>query len=192
MVPSIAIIDRNPLSMDALGEILHELFPLADVLRFQSIDAYFSDGNRHYVLFFVSEDVMMANVDEFETLRKDTIVLCQGAGNAYKDAGFKVINVFQPVKDIVGDIINLVDTDEDTETRRQEESKIDLLSAREKEVLALMVKGLYNKEIADKLNISTATAIFHRNNVCDKLGTRSIGRLTVAALLANLVSIDEL
>ena len=37
-----------------------------------------------------------------------------------------------------------------------------LLSAREIEVLVLITKGLINKEIADKLNISLTTVITHR------------------------------
>lgn len=71
-------------------------------------------------------------------------------------------------------------------------NRTDVLSAREKEVLTLMVKGFYNKEIADKLNISVTTAIFHRNNICTKLGTRSMGRLTIFAVLSNLVKIDDI
>ena len=55
-----------------------------------------------------------------------------------------------------------------------------------------MIKGLINKEIAEKLNISVPTAIFHRNNVCDKLQTRSIGKLTVYAVLSGLIDISEI
>ena len=68
----------------------------------------------------------------------------------------------------------------------------DSLSTREKEVLILIVKGMLNKEIAEKLNISTPTAIFHRNNICDKLQTRSIGKLTVYAVLTGLIDISEI
>ena len=66
------------------------------------------------------------------------------------------------------------------------------LSQREKEVLALLVKGYINKEIADKLNISLTTAIFHRNNISEKLKTRSLGRLTIYAVLNNIVSLSEI
>jgi DNA-binding CsgD family transcriptional regulator len=66
------------------------------------------------------------------------------------------------------------------------------LSQREQEVLALMVKGHINKEIADLLNISLTTVIFHRNNISEKLQTRSIGRLTIYAVLNNIVSLSEI
>ena len=55
-----------------------------------------------------------------------------------------------------------------------------------------MIKGRVNKEIADELHISLSTVIFHRNNICDKLNTRSVGRLTIYAVLNNIVSIAEI
>jgi DNA-binding CsgD family transcriptional regulator len=67
-----------------------------------------------------------------------------------------------------------------------------LLSARECDVLALVVKGHINKEIADILNISLATVVFHRNNISEKLQTRSIGRQTIYAVLNNIVSLTDI
>ena len=75
---------------------------------------------------------------------------------------------------------------------RKNSDEVSLLSQREKEVLALLVKGYINKEIADKLNISLTTAIFHRNNISEKLKTRSLGRLTIYAVLNNIVSLSDI
>ena len=72
----------------------------------------------------------------------------------------------------------------------KEESE--LLSQREKEVLALIIKGFINKEIADKLNISTPTVIFHRRNIMEKIGSKSIGRLTIYAVMNGIVDVKEL
>ena len=55
-----------------------------------------------------------------------------------------------------------------------------------------MIKGLINKEIAQELQISTATVIFHRNNICEKLQTRSIGKLTIFAVLSGIIDINEI
>ena len=58
--------------------------------------------------------------------------------------------------------------------------------------LRLMVKGMINKEMAETLGISATTVIFHRNNICDKLGTRSIGKLTIFAVLSGIIDINEI
>ena len=57
------------------------------------------------------------------------------------------------------------------------------LSPREIEVLVLITKGLINKEIADKLNISLTTVISHRKNITEKLGLKSVSSLTVYAIM---------
>jgi len=44
------------------------------------------------------------------------------------------------------------------------------LTAREKEVLALLAEGAGNKEIAAKLSISENTAKFHVSSILGKLG----------------------
>jgi NarL family two-component system response regulator LiaR len=47
------------------------------------------------------------------------------------------------------------------------------LTSRELEVLALMAQGLNNREIGEKLFISSATVKNHVSNILDKLGTTS-------------------
>lgn len=42
------------------------------------------------------------------------------------------------------------------------------LSAREKEILVCVARGMINKEIADHLNISIHTVITHRKNIVHK------------------------
>jgi DNA-binding NarL/FixJ family response regulator len=61
------------------------------------------------------------------------------------------------------------------------------LSERERDVLVLVAKGLANKEIADRLNISIHTVITHRKNIAHKTGIKSVAGLTVYALLNNLL-----
>jgi DNA-binding NarL/FixJ family response regulator len=56
-----------------------------------------------------------------------------------------------------------------------EESSAPLLSARESEVLAELIQGKDNQEIADRLGISERTVRFHLRNIYDKLGVRGRG-----------------
>lgn len=65
------------------------------------------------------------------------------------------------------------------------------LTQREKDVLVLVAKGLMNKEIADKLNLSVHTVITHRKNISHKTDIKSVAGLTVYALLNNLIDKDE-
>ncbi len=57
------------------------------------------------------------------------------------------------------------------------------LSAREKEVLRLLVAGKINKEIADELCISINTVITHRKNITAKTGIKSVSGLSIYALM---------
>lgn len=64
------------------------------------------------------------------------------------------------------------------------------LSDRETEVLKLLVTGLSNKEIADRLNISSHTVITHRKNISQKTGIKSVSGLTVYAVVKGILSIE--
>ena len=48
------------------------------------------------------------------------------------------------------------------------------LSAREREVMALIVKGLHNRRIAEELGISPRTVEVHKARVLEKLGVRNV------------------
>jgi FixJ family two-component response regulator len=51
------------------------------------------------------------------------------------------------------------------------------LSAREREVMALMVEGLHNRRIAEELGISPRTVEVHKARVLEKLGVRNVVEL---------------
>jgi NarL family two-component system response regulator LiaR len=61
------------------------------------------------------------------------------------------------------------------------------LTAREHEVLALMVEGLNNNQIADRLVVSVSTAKFHVSSILSKLGVGSRTEAVAVALQNNLV-----
>jgi FixJ family two-component response regulator len=55
------------------------------------------------------------------------------------------------------------------------------LTAREKEVMAYVTKGLMNKQIAGELGLSEITVKIHRGHVMRKMGVRSLADLVRAA-----------
>lgn len=61
------------------------------------------------------------------------------------------------------------------------------LTPREREVLALMVEGLSNSEIGDRLTTSVSTVKFHVSNILSKLGVKSRVKAATIALQNNLV-----
>ncbi len=74
-----------------------------------------------------------------------------------------------------------------TSERDQSEQNKNELSIREQEILVCVAKGMLNKEIADKFNISIHTVITHRKNITKKTGIKTVAGLTVYALLNNLI-----
>lgn len=65
------------------------------------------------------------------------------------------------------------------------------LSTREKEIISLVVKGLTNQEIADKLFLSIHTVITHRRNIARKLEIHSATGLTIYAIVNKIIDIED-
>ncbi|MBN1650360.1 MAG: response regulator transcription factor [Bacteroidales bacterium] len=66
-----------------------------------------------------------------------------------------------------------------------------VLSDRELDIVREVASGFTNKEIADKLFISTHTVITHRKNITRKLGIKTVSGLTVYALLNKLIKMGD-
>jgi two-component system response regulator NreC len=62
------------------------------------------------------------------------------------------------------------------------------LSAREREVLKLLVQGNKNALIAEQLKISSKTVEAHRSNLMKKLGIKTIAVLAKYAIQAEIIS----
>ena len=67
----------------------------------------------------------------------------------------------------------------------------DTLSQREKEIVICVVKGMTNKEIAEKLFLSIHTVITHRRNISKKLQIHSAAGLTIYAIVNKLVALSD-
>jgi len=73
--------------------------------------------------------------------------------------------------------------------RDQDNAKLELLTRREIEVLKLLAVGMYNKEIAIKLNISERTVKNHVSNIFKKIDVTDRTQAAVFAIKNNLVDI---
>ena len=80
-------------------------------------------------------------------------------------------------------------------TKKEEGDESDeqqTLSTREKEIVVCVVKGMTNREIADRLFLSTHTVITHRRNIARKLQVHSASALTVYAIVNKLVELKDI
>lgn len=75
-----------------------------------------------------------------------------------------------------------------TDYRRHVSNPVDLLTSREREVLAMIAEGKTNKEIANMLNLSVYTVESHRGSVMEKLNLHNTGDIVRFALRSGLIS----
>jgi FixJ family two-component response regulator len=61
------------------------------------------------------------------------------------------------------------------------QSRLDLLTPREREVMSLVTSGLLNKQIAAELELSEITVKLHRRHVLDKMQAESLANLVKMA-----------
>lgn len=71
--------------------------------------------------------------------------------------------------------------------RENKDAQIPVITRREKEVLQLIAEGLINKEIAEKLFISTTTVDTHRNSLLSKFDVKNTANLIKLAAQYNLI-----
>jgi FixJ family two-component response regulator len=64
---------------------------------------------------------------------------------------------------------------------------IETLSARELEILKIMMSGMLNKQIADKLNIAIQTVKHHRLSISEKLHVKSVPEISRIAENAGII-----
>lgn len=196
MMPQMAIICENTLSSMALRSLLSDMVSGIEVVCYNSVEEFRLSG-APVAHFFVSANILFHNAEMFQPYMRRTIVIVEGEASPFVQSGFHTIDATASEQHIVRSILKIHSMGHPSGQHpnmhgEAEQSTPQLLSARERDVLALVVKGYINKEIADALNISLATVIFHRNNISEKLQTRSIGRLTIYAVLNNIVQLSEI
>lgn len=189
------IIMENSLSAMALRSILVDITPASvEVVSYGSLAEYLANkGEAQAAHYFVSASTIFHNSDYFRPIMRRTIVFVEGEASTFVQSGFRTVDITSSEQNIVRSLLQMHQAGHPHGNHPATKSeRPQLLSARECDVLALVVKGYINKEIADKLNISLATVVFHRNNISEKLQTRSIGRQTIYAVLNNIVSLTDI
>ena len=199
MRPQLVIITENTLSAMALRSLLADIAQGIEVACYSSLDEYQNTEANAIPHFFVSADVVFHNPNFFREYVRRTIVITEGEAASFVQSGFRTIDARASEQVIARQVLSIHSAGhpsghqtDASGAHHQAANQQPLLSAREQEVLALLVRGYINKEIAKMLNISLTTVIYHRNNISEKLNTRSLGRLTIYAVLNNIVSLSDI
>lgn len=189
----IAIIENNTLTALGLRLILEELLPTAIIRVFPSFEALIDDTPDMYAHYFVSAQIYFEHSNYFLQRRPKAIVLATGEQPSLN--GVPTLSLCQPQEVLVKSIMQLRNHGHEMTHHPVPLSAQDSeheLSPREIEVLIQVTKGLINKEIAEKLNISLTTVISHRKNITEKLGIKSVAGLAVYAVMHGYIEPDRI
>ncbi|MDE6650251.1 MAG: LuxR C-terminal-related transcriptional regulator [Muribaculaceae bacterium] len=80
----------------------------------------------------------------------------------------------------------------DMKEGEEQDSLLESMTEREKDIVSCVARGMQNKEIAEKLFISINTVTTYRRNISAKLNIHSAAGLTVFAILHRLVDINDI
>lgn len=185
----IAIITPDTLSTVGLREMLKALCNQCIIRTFPDFGTFADDTPDMYTWYFISSQTYVLYNAFFQPRKAKTVILMHGVGGTAMPPGHHILNIFLPENKIKAELEKFISGDARFITPENGEKD---LSAREIEVLVLVSKGLINKEIAEKLNISLTTVITHRKNITEKLGIKSVSGLTMYAVMNGYIEADSI
>jgi DNA-binding NarL/FixJ family response regulator len=186
--PRVAIIDGNTLAALGLQQILQTVMPFMTVDVYGTVTELSANHADSYFHYFVSRDILLADRPFFEQRQRKTIILV-----THGDCPpFHTINITLPERQLILQLLQLEQHAHHGGRNLPVTQQPSPLSAREIEVMTLIVQGLINKEIADRLNISLSTVITHRKNIMDKLAIKSVSALTIYAVMHGYVDVNSI
>ncbi len=186
----IAIILPDTLQSSGLQSILTEYFAPVETNCFSTYESFMATGGDIFDYYFTLSETFVLNVEFFLPRKSKTVILsdcplCGASQSTYTNQ----LTVRAPLETLIEQIQQLFENDV-TNLGSGEGNKE--LSAREVEVLQLVVKGTINKEIADKLNISLNTVLSHRKNITAKLGIKTVSGLIFYAIMHGIISAEDI
>jgi len=195
MRPHIAIVDPNTLSVLGLKQLLQTVIPIVTVDTYGTMAELEANHPEKYIHYFVAMNIVLENRQFFLEHRRKTIVLTLSLEGSSLLSDFHSICINQPESELVRSLLVLQQHAHGGGKNMPPMPAVlqqKILSDREIEVMALIVQGLINKEIADRLNIGLATVVTHRKNIMDKLGMKSVSALTIYAVTHGYVDINKI
>ncbi len=190
-IPVIAILTSNALMGIGMRSILEKMFPFAAFKLCTDFADIAKSAPEELFHIFVAASEVVEHSEFFELRRYKTIVMTSGTPHAQLLNNYPQINIQASQQEIEESLKNLHSRAHGASqaAHHSTTSQKEILSPREIEVLKLLVEGLLNKEIADRLNIGLTTVITHRKNILEKLGVKSVAGLTIYAVMKRYIDI---
>ncbi len=189
--PSILIVDTSSLIFEGFRNIVHRSGLDLIILKAGSLEDIGPICTKKNIdLIIINPAMIQYNLKMFHVF-KHQFENVKWAGLVYTYFDQNLLSLFDSLISISDSSENILATTVkllNSEIQRDQNNKQDVLSDRETEVL--LATGMSNKEIADKLNISTNTVITHRKNVTQKTGIKSVSGLTIYAVVQKIITIE--
>lgn len=191
----IAIFEPSHIIYEGLANILLRSTYHFQLYRFDNLEEFENSGLKYNLDLIIINPSLVQNIlrNLAHLKRTNSHIIWSALVYSYFDRETllmfdSTIQINESPETIINSIYKQVNiTMQNTDTTISEQ-----ITERETDVLKLLVKGLSNKEIADKLNISIHTVISHRKNIIQKTGIKSQAGLTIYAISNKIVSIDSL
>jgi len=191
---NIAVLEPSQIVFEGISNILSKsgsYFKLFRIDTLNEIESIY--GSEKLNLAIINPTQIQNRTKEFLAVKKslnETIWI----GLVYTFVDQHLLSLFDKTIDITDSpesIIELINKLNEQDNHSSQTTEQEQLSEREIEVLKLLVAGLSNKEIADKLFISIHTVISHRKNISQKTGIKSQAGLTIYAISNKIIQIED-
>lgn len=191
--PKIAVVSNNSLMNIGLKSIIERIIPMVEVVVFGSAEELVVQPDGEFFHFFVSAQIF-ADYNRYFQPRRRRVILLVSSPNSILPSDVHTLNTSQSEDELIRSILRLHDSGHGHahDCHEMGGHAEALLSSREQEVLALVVRGYINKEIAEMLSISINTVISHRRNIVERLGMSSVSALTIYAVMNGIVDISDI
>jgi DNA-binding NarL/FixJ family response regulator len=192
MYKIIAIIEKSNIIKEGLTHLLKSHNVCSQIAKLDSIDDWF------FVFKDEKPDLIIINPNRLKDADLDKVRQKLGIPDKVPFIGLLYQYFDREIYNIFVSTIYITDTEDiilskiRNKQKKEQNTTGEKLTDREKAVLKLLLKGMSNKEVADKLIISPHTVITHRKNIVDKTGIRSLSGLAIYAILNNITNMDEI
>jgi DNA-binding NarL/FixJ family response regulator len=193
MYKTIAIVEKSNIIKEGLTYLLKAHNVCTQIAKLDSIDDWF------FVFKDEKPDMIIINPDRLKDMDLDKIRQKIEISDKIPIIALLYQYFDRNVYNMFSTTIYITDTEDvilnklrNKQKKEQDVTTGEKLTDREKSVLKLLLKGMSNKEVADKLVISPHTVITHRKNIVEKTGIRSLSGLAIYAILNNITDMDEI